>query len=114
MAEPKSLKVFRNSSARHFYLRRRPHQAASEANFLLAPGKTVQALDSAEETLLASMSDFRDVAEESPEIAAQTADLNAQLAAARAENAELKKKKAELEKQAKTVEKQTAARTSRK
>lgn len=88
MEEVKSRKVFRNSSdVRVYYLRTR---VEGEPHFSLKPGMTVEALDEKEEMLLASLSDLRDVAKETPSLANSIQSLQDQLAAEKAKNAELK------------------------
>lgn len=80
--------IFRNPMNRVWYLQRRPDQAASEANYILGPNQTVEALNEAEEMLLASVG-LVDVRKESPAIANSIDSLRKQLEEAKSKNAEL-------------------------
>ena len=86
MQTVKSRIVFRNQSNRIWYLQRRPNQPTSENSFMLGPNETVEALDGAEEMLLASMG-LVDVEKETPAIANNIKTLQDELAAERAKNA---------------------------
>lgn len=89
MEEAKRLKLFRNPwPEKKFYLRSRNPDNPNE-NFVLMPGATIQALDAAEEKLLASMS-LIDVEKETPAMASATEALEKQLAEERARNVALK------------------------
>lgn len=84
-----SLPFFRNpTNNKLWYLQRRPDQPSSEANFILGPNHTVQALDEAEAMLLASVG-LVDVAKDSPVITQSMDALKKELEAERAKNAEL-------------------------
>lgn len=71
-----------------WYLQRRPNQPPSENNFILGPNQTVEAMDEAEEMLLASVG-LVDVAKESPAIANSIETLQKELEAEKARNAVL-------------------------
>lgn len=86
--EKKSRIVFRNPQPRIWYLQRRPDQPPSETSFLLGPNQTVEALDEAEEMLLATMG-LVDVAKETPAISNSIDTLKKQLEEERAKNAAL-------------------------
>jgi hypothetical protein len=110
MADVKSLRVFRNAGQKIFYLRRRPEQPTSAANFSFIPDATIRALDEAEDTMLATISaDIRDVAKETPIMSNEIDDLKKRLEAARAENEQLKKDKADLETKSQAVKAQVAS-----
>ena len=81
--------IFRNpSQIRTWYLQRRPNQPQSEASYILGPNQTVEALDTAEAMLFASVG-LIDIEKETPAIANSMDILKQELAAERAKNAEL-------------------------
>lgn len=88
MAETMTRKMFRNPwTEKKFYLRSRNPDNPRE-DYVLMPGATVEALDEAEEKLLASMS-LIDIAKETPAIANATEQLQKQLAEEKEKNAAL-------------------------
>lgn len=91
----KSLKVFRNASARIFYLKDRVQREEGDQpqNFAFGPGMTVQAMDAKEEALLESRHpEIIDVAKEAPQVGENISALHKQLTEEQAKNAELLKK----------------------
>jgi hypothetical protein len=88
IAERTSRIIFRNPKNMIWYLQRRPDQPASEASFVLGPNQTVEALDEAEEKLLASVG-LIDIAKETPSIVMSIDALKKQLAEEQAKNATL-------------------------
>lgn len=81
--------VFRNPmQEKIWYLQRRPDQPKSEASYILGPNQTVEALDEAEEMLLASMG-LVDITKESPAIANNIDSLKSEVAVERVKNADL-------------------------
>ena len=80
--------VFRNPKNMIWYLQRRPNQPKAESSYSLGPNDTVEALDTAEEMLLASMG-LIDVEKETPVLADNMAALRAELETERAKNAAL-------------------------
>ena len=92
----KSHIVFRNPKNMIWYLRRRPNQPASENSFMLGPNESVEALDEAEEMLLASLG-LVDVAKDTPALSNNMDALRAELEAEKAKNATLTAQNAALQ-----------------
>lgn len=110
MEETKRFKVFRNNSdVRVIRLRSRDPEKPRE-DYDLLPGKTVEALDTQEELLLASMSYLTDVEKETPEMGTKLSDLQKQLADEREKNNALREENSRLQDESVKVKRVASAR----